>query len=189
MPSEPLPLSLDDDDDPPPERTRNPKRRDNNPPVSDKQWRWRVGAVVILSALLLTTLAGIILAIRGCGKKEEDTSSGSGSSGSFRATRFDVEDLYADYKANQIAADGKYKNQVLEVVGIVKEIKKDSKDNPYVEFVLQKNRYMSSGRADFPKYANSQLAQLSKGQQITVRGRCEGLYAQGVILNDCVLLK
>ena len=95
----------------------------------------------------------------------------------------EAEQLVAHYDRNEVAADGYFKDHVLEVTGEVTAIGKDILDNPYVA--------LSSGRANsfrqvqvlFTKEHFSVLAQLRKGMRVTLRGRCSGLMGN-VLLND-----
>ena len=104
-----------------------------------------------------------------------------------QATAIDAETLHAEYKANEVAADKKYKGKVLEVTGTVKEIKKDVFNHPCVLMELNQNQFMSSVDCRFPDTAQAQLGNLRKGDQITVRGRCEGMLISAVQLKDCIL--
>lgn len=90
--------------------------------------------------------------------------------------------LYAEYKANEVLADTKYKGQWLYVSGVVSEIGKDFADDPYVN-LLGENEYMTV-RAMFTKSAIQQLAELHKGDQISVMCRGKGKVVGDPIL-DC----
>jgi hypothetical protein len=98
-------------------------------------------------------------------------------------------DLNAEYEANQVAADAKYKNQILDVTGIVSEIGKDLRGDPFVGLLKAANNPFPAVRASFGKWANPDLAQLSKGQPITIRGRCGSYFFQSVRIEDCQLVK
>jgi len=74
--------------------------------------------------------------------------------------------LYKEYNANEIAADEKYKGQIIQVTGIIRDIGNDIMDNAHV--TLTGDQYFG----DIQFYFNEKLivAGLSKGKKITVIG-------------------
>lgn len=91
--------------------------------------------------------------------------------------------LFADYDANEISADEKYKGKPVRVTGTISSIGKDVLGDPYVQF--------AAGNAVFGVQCmfgdGSALASLKKGQELTV-----GCWAPGkmgnVILRGCVII-
>lgn len=80
-------------------------------------------------------------------------------------------ELYADYDANEVAADNEYKGKRMSITGTVVEISKDFMDEPYLQ-LYGKNQY-ATVRVSFPKSRLDELAKLKKGDNITVSG-CVG---------------
>jgi len=82
--------------------------------------------------------------------------------------------IAAEYEANEVAADARYKGKKVTLSGKVGSIAKDILDEPYItldadEFGLRSvQAYFDNG--DLP-----QLAQLRKGQTVTIEGTCDGL--------------
>jgi len=95
--------------------------------------------------------------------------------------------LYSAYKANQVAADAKYKGVVLNVRGIVDSIGKDILDTPYITLSSGGAYEIWGVQCMFSKEYEAELARLVKGQGVTVQGRCSG-YLINVILRDCILV-
>ena len=93
-------------------------------------------------------------------------------------------DLVAAYKANEIAADQRYKNQVVRVRGTVDGIGKDILASPYVTLSGAPEDSFRSVQAFFPKDSESALANIQKGQTLTVRCRVDGLM-MNVLLKEC----
>src|SRR5208283_142058 len=93
--------------------------------------------------------------------------------------------LAAEYQANEVAADAKYKGKLISLTGIVQDIRKDFLNTPYV--VMATMDILSGIQCGFDKQDESALAQLSKGDRITVICRCTGEIVGGVVLKDCVL--
>ncbi|MCA7959477.1 OB-fold protein [Burkholderia multivorans] len=89
--------------------------------------------------------------------------------------------LYDEYHANEVLADSKYKGNWLYVQGIVAEIGKDFSDSPFVRLSIPENEF-EGVRADFSKAATPTLANLHKGDSISLM--CLG---RGMIIGSPVL--
>ena len=93
-------------------------------------------------------------------------------------------DLYAAYQANEIAADELYKGKLIEVSGTIRDIGNDLMDEPYItlagdDFIGDVQCFMSS---------KSEAAKFSKGQNVTVKGYCDGLF-MNVLLQNSILVE
>jgi acetylornithine/succinyldiaminopimelate/putrescine aminotransferase len=92
--------------------------------------------------------------------------------------------LRQDYKANEVAADERYKGRTLLITGTVAEIVKDFLGYPVVRLHIPLS--YERIQANFPKTATG-LAQLSKGQTVTLRCRGLGLMLSVLIVDRCSL--
>jgi hypothetical protein len=101
------------------------------------------------------------------------------------ATHVSAEALFRDYETNEIAADQKYKEAVLQVGGTIEDIGKDLIGTPYV--TLSASEFFNV-QAMFPTSAEKDLAALRKGADIKVRCRGAGKLGN-VILRECALVK
>lgn len=99
------------------------------------------------------------------------------------AIAVDASKLFADYQANEVAADQAYKGQQLTVTGTVAGINKNFTDDIYVE-IGTSNEFMSIHAQGIP--ANI-AAGLQKGQKITVQCEGAGLMVGSPILSDCAV--
>ncbi len=90
--------------------------------------------------------------------------------------------LYAEYDANQEAANAKYRDKTIKVTGIVNEIGVDRVDTPYL--VLTGGDGLFGVQCMFSTQDLAKLAQLSIGQSLTVQGICQG-FGIDVILKNC----
>jgi hypothetical protein len=90
--------------------------------------------------------------------------------------------LYKEYNANEIAADEKYKGQIIQVSGIIRDIGNDIMDNAYVTLIG--DQYFGDIQCYFNE--KSIVAGLSKGKRITVIGSCSGLM-MNVQINNCII--
>lgn len=97
-------------------------------------------------------------------------------------------ELSQAYKDNKVAADAKYKDKVVEMIGIVDNIGKDILDTPYV--ILGGSTASIFGiQCMFSKANEPQLATLSKGQSITLKGRVDGELIGNVVVRDCTIVE
>lgn len=99
--------------------------------------------------------------------------------------KISAKQLFADYKANEIAADGKYKGKLLEITGTVETLGKDIINDPYV--ALQSGELISSVQCMLKDGEETRAATLSKGDTITLRGRGAS-YLVNVLIRDCTFV-
>ena len=93
-------------------------------------------------------------------------------------------ELYAEYKANEVAADQRYKGRVVAVSGVVDNIGKGIMGTMYV--ALDTGEMVGSVQCMFGKEHANSLAGLSKGQSVTIQGKCTGKM-MNVLLDGCAL--
>ncbi len=96
--------------------------------------------------------------------------------------------LVNDYKANEVSADIKYKNKMVEISGTIKSIGKDILDQPYVAIAGNSSDTFTDVQCMFDKSDQDQLASLSKNTKITLRGRVDGIL-MNVLIRDCIVIK
>jgi RNA polymerase subunit RPABC4/transcription elongation factor Spt4 len=90
--------------------------------------------------------------------------------------------LQKDYDANEVAADEKYRGHILRVSGKVSSINKNIVDDPYV---IMRTKDFGGVHAHFQ--SAGPLAELKKGEAISVRCRGDGFMVTSPMLRDCVL--
>jgi hypothetical protein len=117
-----------------------------------------------------------------CGTSKEATKEVANSAAS-NAPVVDVSarKLFADYDANEVSADDKYKGKVLRVSGTIGTIGKDITDTPYVEFSGDGVMGVQCMFDD-----TGVLGSLKKGQKLTVRCKGDGKMGN-VILRGCMI--
>lgn len=118
-----------------------------------------------------------------CGTSKEATKEVANSAAS-NAPVVDVtaRKLYADYDANEVSADDKYKGKILRVSGTIMTIGKDVMDAPYVELGVGDDVLGVQCMFD----DTGALGSLRKGQKLTVRCKGDGKMGN-VILRGCML--
>lgn len=92
-----------------------------------------------------------------------------------------ADDLYAEYAADEEAGNKKYIDQVLQVTGPISEILTD--ENQAMVLILKTSESEGGVMCTL-----EQEADLSVGEEVSVKGRCTGMLMD-VVLNDGVLIK
>ena len=123
----------------------------------------------------------VILAIGSTDTQESVEKEISATGPSMGAT---AAELMAAYEANEVAADEKYKDQVILVSGTIENIGKDIMDTMYISLKTESSVW--SVQCMFAEDHKSQLVNAAKGQQVNVKGKCEGKLGN-VLLRGCSL--
>lgn len=92
-------------------------------------------------------------------------------------------ELFAAYKANEIADDQRYKGKALKVPGVIEDITSDAFDKAVVQ--LQAGGFMEQVHAS--GLSNEAAAQLSKGVRVTLLCNGGGEVIGFPLLEDCVI--
>ena len=104
------------------------------------------------------------------------------------AIKVTAEKIVSDYKANQVAADAKYEGKLIEVSGIVDSIGKDILDAPYITLTTYEYAIIDHVQCMFSRSQEAELAAVSKGQNITLRGTVSGKLGN-IIVRGCTIVK
>ncbi len=103
--------------------------------------------------------------------------------------------LTADYDSNEVAADEKYKGQVVEVNGQVGLVGRDEQQRLYVKTWAPDPDEAPEAPQNIPVYfffpdqQQAALAQLAKFQTFHARCICEGKSSSGnVVLDNCIII-
>ena len=112
---------------------------------------------------------------------------GGGSNSSGKAIKVSAIQLFEDYSANEVAADEKYKGKTLEISGMVNDIGIDITKTMYVTFNLGRQLEIMTVQCYFDDNHKGDLAKLSKGQSVMIRGSCAGKLFH-IMVKDCELV-
>jgi hypothetical protein len=97
--------------------------------------------------------------------------------------RVTAEQLYADYEADQAAADAKYLGKTIAVTGVIKEI---SNEGDHVKIILQTGKDFGVVCALDPQPATPhKRTDFAMGETLTLKGKCDGSNLD-VQLSRCV---
>jgi hypothetical protein len=157
-------------------------------PVTSSYMRnyWGVsvsGGLRIALVVGLTMLAGALAANSGFSSKISDSEVASTAP----ALSVTASQLAADYQANEVAADARYNQKIIEVSGTVDSIGKDITDTIYVTLQTGEEFAIVKPQLFFSDQHKNEAAALHKGQPLTVKCRCEGKF-MNVLLKDCVIV-
>ena len=97
-------------------------------------------------------------------------------------------EIYQAYEANEVAADLKYKEKIIQVSGVVESIGTDFMDTIYVSLSVGDEYEISSVQCFFADSHKADAASLSKGQRVTIKGLGDG-YLMNVLIRGCTLVK
>ena len=103
------------------------------------------------------------------------------------ALKVSATQLSQTYANNEVAADAKYKGNVVDVTGVIETIGKDILNNPYVSLKTAEYSIISV-QCMFSQADETKLATLSSGQSITLEGTVSGKIIN-VILDGCSVVK
>jgi hypothetical protein len=151
-------------------------------------WRQAMQGRRLLNLTLLTVLLIVTVLITGASgctvpsnitSTDKATTSQTTPSDAIRLTALE---LNRDYTANEIAGDNKYLGKTVEITGIISDIGKIIGNTDYY-VALNDKKVEGQILLDFRPlvmchFANAKgdiLAKLSKGQLVTIRGKCTGL--------------
>lgn len=152
-------------------------------PFYKKKWVW-IGAVVLL----------IIIGSSGepsapVTNSTDATNSSEQAEAPEVALEVTATKLIADYKANEISADGIYKDKQVKVTGVVGSIAKDVLDNPYVTLTDETQYSFESVQCYFSKADQANLTNVTKDTRITLQGRVSGKSLTNVLVKECSIVQ
>jgi len=96
-----------------------------------------------------------------------------------------IRKILRDYDNNEVGADNAYKGKVVQLTGVVREVKKDLFGHQiFVILGTGKLFEIPAIQAFFDKSMTDELGRLSKGMRLTVVCRVKGLL-MNVLLENC----
>lgn len=101
------------------------------------------------------------------------------------AIAINAEELFAAYKANEIAADQRYKGKPIRISGVIEDITSDPFDNAVVQF--QAGGFMEQVHAG--GLPNTIAAQLSKGERVSLLCKGGGEVIGFPMLEECLIVE
>lgn len=146
--------------------------------------------VKIILVLILIAVAGTAMGVSSTSSStttSQNTASSQPSTPAQAPIIVSAAKIYSEYQSNAVAADAKYKGNLVQVSGTIYSIDKDILGNPFVQ--IQSGSYDLWGvQCGFSQADQSQLAQLSKGQTVTLQGTVSGKVVN-VMIDGCSIVK
>ena len=96
--------------------------------------------------------------------------------------------ICSDYEGNELKADRLYLNKELYIEGIVDEITKDLDGDYYIRIDGNPDATVSYIRCYFNKSNLESIADLSKGDLVKIKGKCDGALMFCVVLKNCKIM-
>lgn len=103
------------------------------------------------------------------------------------AIKVSARSLLVDYHRNEVAADNKYKGQILAVSGTVKSIEKDMFDN--IDVLLWTGSEFEAAHATLDNADAAKAAKLERGQEIMLFCVGNGMIMGSPMLDGCRIVK
>jgi hypothetical protein len=101
-----------------------------------------------------------------------------------------TDELIKQYQENELAADGKYKNQVVQVTGQVGKVGKHPLGYPFVQLGSAQEDDLFGVTCYLTEAGAQEAAKLQVGAKVTLKGTCAGkLGGAALRLNDCEFVK
>lgn len=97
-----------------------------------------------------------------------------------------ADELYAEYQQNQLAAAAKYEGKIVVVSGAIASIREDITGTPYLLLSI-KDMLIGGVQCYFKKENKYRLMNLSKSQQVRIRGRVGSMTIGYIGIKDCQL--
>ncbi len=132
----------------------------------------------VICLVIVTFMVG--LAVSGCvSSTPSPPGQPSAPSASETAIEVSAAKLYAEYEANEVAADLKYKDKILQVSGVVMDIGISQSIRPGTPVIFLAESldapFMEGVTIHLSADQKAKVATLSKGDTVTVVGVCEGV--------------
>ena len=102
--------------------------------------------------------------------------------------RVTAEELWQAYDANELAADQRYRDKVLEVTGTVSKVGRSYNDEPYIELDTRQDFTTTGVRCYFAEEHVAQFASLQVGDPLVVRGRNGGIDLFDIEMHGCTVV-
>jgi hypothetical protein len=141
---------------------------------------------IIISVILVAIVCGAWYGYKEYTRKVKDLSKVKAQ------VKMHAKDLITAFEKNESEANTHYLDKIIAVKGMIKAVEKD--DKGYYAVVIGEGNSMSSVRCSMDTVHQDEVAVLSAGTVITMKGACTGftadeLLGSDVILNRCVVDK
>ena len=152
----------------------------------------------ILTGLLILFIVGSVMAAAGGGENKTRTTSNTASKTdsaqptqsaqeepAAKATKVVTTDFIAEFDKNQLAAEEKYKDKLVEFTAVIANISEDILGTPFLSLKPSDDKYYvgTTIKCDFKE--KSQLTSFANGQTITLQGSVSTQSLGVISIKDC----
>ena len=96
-------------------------------------------------------------------------------------------DFYKEYSTDENSANKKYLNKIIKVSGKVVELQLENPDEPTI--ALETKTEGMTVSCGFNKESLLELKSLKIGENVIIKGKCDGLSMFGIVITQCILEK
>jgi hypothetical protein len=144
------------------------------------------GPIQLPAHFSVSWLLAIILAAIVCASCDSLSSEEHRSSTDSQVSGIDItaDALHSAYVENVVAANGRFKGQVVTVNGRVDNIQMFG-ERPVVNLIANKGKGVIQCYFE-PDQAKA-VAKIAPGQQVKIKGRCDGFVEGAVLVKECIM--
>jgi tRNA_anti-like len=135
--------------------------------------------------LVILFVSMVALSQINCASNSNSSVTKTNSPDASPATPITAAELIEAYRVEAADGAGKYKGQTLAVTGTVSRIGKDYLNRLYVN--LKADNPIIEVHCTYNEDQQDAMSALKPGQQVTIRGVCDGRMSTWVVLKDSVL--
>ena len=151
-----------------------------------------VGAVVgiTICCVVLAICLGAIIGIIASDEVVSETGSYQheiGNGTEIKYIEVSANDIFSSFEENEVAADEEFKGKLVKITGIVSEINSKSALTSANVLLKVDGPIFGCVQCNFNSENSEALANIKKGQTITIIGTCGGLSLYNVMINACEL--
>jgi len=146
--------------------------------------------ILSLAVIAISLVAGFAIHIASQGTASTGTSGASSSGPEITPAieEITVDELLQAYYTDRKAAEAEYKGKILNVTGVVDSVGKNVVGTSFVKLA---GNSIEPWRVQcmFDKKYESELAELTRAQIITIQGKCGDYLPPDVAMTDCILVQ
>jgi 5,10-methylene-tetrahydrofolate dehydrogenase/methenyl tetrahydrofolate cyclohydrolase len=135
--------------------------------------------------LVILFVSVIALSQINCASNSNSSATKTNSPDASPATPITAAELIESYRMEAADGAGKYKGQTLAVTGTVSRVGKDYLNKLYVN--LKADNPIIEVHCTYNEDQKDAMSALKAGEQVTIRGVCDGRLSTWVVLKDSVL--
>lgn len=165
-----------------------PMNMSNCPECFEKR-RLPTGSVVGITICIIVAAIcfGAIIGIIASEDSTSDSQSGIENESEIKYIEISANDIYSAFQENEIAADEKFNGKLVKITGIISSINSSGILTSANILLSVDGSFFGCVQCNFNSTNSKALANIKKGQSVTIIGTCGGLASFNVMINACEL--